>query len=86
MSDNTTWLMSLRAFIMGQKSLKDQDLLLDYQRYNLQLVDDIAKLHNVIKGHKHYADILSATIDLLRAKIDVLEANNIKPLNRSKRK
>jgi hypothetical protein len=51
-----------------------------------QLRQDVERLHNVIKENRHYADILSATIDSLQVKIDVLEANNIKPLNRSKRK
>jgi hypothetical protein len=90
MSDNTTWLMSLRESIMGRESPEYKKLYVDsrlaFYRQKRQLEEDIERLNNVIKDNKHYAEILSATIDLLRAKIDLLETNNIKPLNRSKRK
>ena len=88
MNNNKKWFTLLREFIMGRESPKYKQLYVDsrfdFCRQKRQFEKDIERLNNVIKGNKHYAKILSATIDLLRAKIDLIETNKIKPLNKKK--
>jgi hypothetical protein len=77
---------SIRDWLSGRNLSHYKNMCFDYQGTIRQLQADVERLNQYIESDKRYVATIEATNDLLRAKIELMEAREVKPTKQRKRK